>query len=369
MKVAIRYSVLYSLALVLLAVSMSGCEFMRAVTFTSDDVTSFQRAGSRARLEVYPSADGDCLAGPEDTKTMAAIEAGLISAGAVIALNVIEGEIKSYLDKKKSEFTATYATAESIDAFYPRKAAYRMGFDCIRFRRSLDKDDTQPPFMDDDRLLAMELVVRMVPSPNQTAMKLRPERLTLVRAAARTDQESKGIEITVQIKLDAVATNEKGVAAVVTVADKVLGIPDLHTTGDRKKAFTVLGMQTPGCIKQKPGYKVVTKDGEAECRDLRETSWFEAVPKSDIDIKKCDETPQPPGTKDRTMVDDGAKTKNQPPACTGVTPITLALSVTETGSGADTFGAASKIIDDNKGTFNDAIRDAIKEGLTKSGGS
>lgn len=349
MLVAVPKSVLRAITLGGVALSLSGCQFVRAVTFTSDDVTSFQRAGSEARIDVYP-ATGDCLAGPPNAEAMAAFGPGLAAAAAVIALNVTEGEIQGYLDRKQKEFVATYAAATSVDAFYRRRANYVAGFNCIRIRRSVEPSNEKldGSLLDDGRPLAMELVVRIVPSPNRLALKLRPERVQLIRAAARTDNDGKDIEISARIKIDAIARNEKGVTTAVTVVDKVLTLPDLHTTGDRNRPFTVVSTETQACREKSPGDKIGEGADQYECRVLRESSWFEAVPQSALDVNEC-------GPADDRKI-----------TCLGVTPATFAVSVTETGSGADTFGDASKVIDDNKSAFNDAIRDAIKDALTKS---
>ena len=79
------------------------------------------------------------------------------------------------------------------------------------------------------------------------------------------------------------------------------------------------------------------------------TSWFPAFPRSDSEIKRCN-----------ALGSD----------CSGVTALSIAVLVTEVGSGGDAFGTFGKEIDDNKKTLNDAISKAITDALTpKSGGS
>jgi hypothetical protein len=318
-------------AVVLLSsVALVGCELYRALSFEGDEVTSYKKADAAATINV----SNDAYCGAEEQKVIAP---ALAAAAVGIALNLAESEIQGYLDRKKQQFTATDNASASGPAEYARTALGGRGlsasFDCVHLIRSI----TEKGERGDEPVLAFETYVRIETAPGGQAQRLVPRSLTLARAAALTDRQSRKVDTSVEIKIDAIAGGEK-IIEKVAVADQTLKFAGLQTPGGEN------GKPNPSkTIYDCDAAIQATKDAK-RCRNLPRSSWFPAIPKTAQDMSRC--------TKD--------------PTCKGITPFTVSALVTETGSGGDDFGTLSKDIDDNKKTLNDAITSTIKDALTKT---
>ena len=99
-------------------------------------------------------------------------------------------------------------------------------FDCVHLIRSI----TEKGERGDEPVLAFETYVRIETAPGGQAQRLVPRSLTLARAAALTDRQSRKVDTSVEIKIDAIAGGEK-IIEKVAVADQTLKFAGLQTPG------------------------------------------------------------------------------------------------------------------------------------------
>jgi hypothetical protein len=298
----------------------AGCAFFRTVTFQSDDM-SFQREGSKAKLELYGSdAPEACKDGPQRAKAIPLLLAPL--AGQFL-LHLAESEIQGFLEKKKKEFTANYTAMVSAPYYYQKAltdqdlreglTAYSKGtFNCLRLQRTIRADGQE--------VVAFRWVGALVWNTSTTSLKVETEALEISRAAARTDKGSRKIDVTIEVKIDSTTHNERGDGITTTLADKTLAFPG-----------AIIGET----------YPLGTDDTK-----VGTSSWFPEIPKGQQEIDRC-----------------GLLT-----ACLGVTALNVSVMVAEVGSGGDSFGELGKQIDDNKKTMEDAVSKAIDALTSKSSG-
>jgi len=303
-------TVIRVVALGLVMTLLSSCTFMRAITFQSDP-QSFKKENSKVTIQYYRS--NACKEGASKEEVAPLLAAALVT----IAIDIASSEIQNYLEKKKKEFTASYSGTINAPSYYGRvkeKEYSAIAFNCLRVMRTI-KDGDKP------EVTAFDWIATLVPNDSGTALAIRTDTIKLDRAAARTDQSSRKIDVSVEVKIDATTLNDKGDIVTSTIADKTL-------------AFQ--GMKI-----EEPTTQVVT------------SSWFPAIPRSQAEMARCDAL-QPAAS-----------------ACKGVSPVSISVLVTEVGSGGDTFGDLSKQIGDNKKTLEDAVNKAVTNALTpqSSGGS
>ena len=336
----------------MITILLTNCTFLRAVSFQSDDETSFKRTASQAILELYGRANPDhCKEGPLLTKKdpndlTAAVPVVIIAALAQVAVNIASSEMAAYLQKKakgihrrvrgvralalllcKGAPTLSRRGGSSADGALPPGAppwakrwfstapAYSVPvFNCLRLTRTITEAG--------QKTNALVWIGAVVPSGSGTALKAESRFLALPLAAARTDRATRAVEVSVELKLDATVANEKGQITTINVADKIIGHPDLHVRStydpDPKKAYS--------------------------------SSWFPAIPKTPQEIAQC------------------AALNEE---CAGVSAVSVSILVTEVGSGGEAFGELGKQIDDNKKTLSDAVNKAVTDALTEKpkGGS
>jgi hypothetical protein len=317
------------LSLFLLASFVSSCAFFQAITFEADEATSFKKEDTKVRLTLYhANVPEECIVAPHPAEEGPKFAPVLGAAAVSLALNLAESELTSYLDKKKKEFTAIYGNAISQQYAYAPPDLNSLAYNCLEIIRTVT--DGGKPNQD-----AFRFVASVIPSPNGSASVLRPELLRLTRAAAKTDNKSRKLDITVEVKIDAVSLGTKTEPVVTSIADKTLTFSGVvaPTTPDAAVDLT-RGTDCKG--------RPISNEATGGCLG-NGTSWFVSIPKSSKERIAC-----------------------KPNTCKGITPITVAVLVTETGAGADNFGAARSEIDDNKKTVNDAIQSAVKDALTKA---
>jgi hypothetical protein len=258
--------------LCLCAVALSGCAFVRAVTFQSDTDYSYQREGSRVELRLFDSKLGKSCEDtvlepakkPGDVRT-SMVAAPLIAAGVGIALNVAESEIQAYLARRAKEFSAAYNASVNVPFFYERRndGTYAPVFDCLWLTRTVKQDGQD--------VKALDWFGRLVTNPSRTAARLETEAVRLHRAAARTDAATRKVDVTVAVKIDATTlVNAQGKIATATVADKILAYPGLTTLGD---SVPPAGTPPPPPMKR-----------------TVESSWFPSVQRTAAETKACDDT-------------------------------------------------------------------------------
>jgi hypothetical protein len=306
---------LMAFAAAVACVLLVGCSLWRAATFRSHD-RSYKQETQSSTLKVF-DAD-DCAQSSE--------AAAAVAAAVGIVASIAESEMASYLAAKQKEFTASYTAQSNVDPYYIQtkkddKHAYTtVAFHCLNLTRSIQNKDstgqkTEPAFV---------WTGRMVPNASGSAWKLKTEAVALRWAAARTSKDSGKVDVSVELKMEVTALNDKGETATTTVADKTLKFPGLKIDA--------------------------TADGRVVAKDMNvESSWFPAVPRSQKEIDQCEAL--------------GA-------GCNGVSSITITASVTETGSGGDAFGTLGKEISDNSKSFNDALSQALGgKSQSSTGGS
>jgi hypothetical protein len=319
------------LTLLLILIPLSGCTFFKTVFFSSSD-ESFVRKDSEVKLEVFAGTDpkkcDDTVKPPE----AAALAVPLIAAATQIAVNIAASELEAYLAEKQKEFTYSFSGTLNRPYYYVRSSKphtndkdasihYKNPFyNCLKLTRRVptpteaDKNKTDTVF---------EWTAGLVPSEAGTALKIKTIDLKVAKGGARTGKENK-IDLKIVVKIDATTHNEKGEITTTTVADKTLAYPEV-VLGDNS---------TP----------VKFKDVES--------TWFTPIPRSKIEAEKCDEM----YTHDNTT-------------CPGISPISVSLAVTETGSGSAAFGDLAKEVSDNKKTLGDALNKAISDALKPASSS
>lgn len=315
---AVRHAALRLLAVTVVAVSLSGCAFARAVTFRSDP-QSFKAENPTVTLTYYrPQPGRPCTDGPPlEEAAVAGVLAPLVARFAVdFAIDQIQG----YLDKKKKEFTATYNASINAPYYYGRVAANdysRLAFTCLLLTRTVA--DGAGPSAD-----ALRWVATLVPNDAGTAVRVETNVLQLQRAAARTDRKTRKVDVSIAVKIDATTLTDKGDITTSTVVDKTL-------------AFAGVKLEDAG--------RTAT------------SSWFPAIPRTRAEMVRCEEQ-HAPGTPADSR-------------CRGISAVTLSVLVTEVGSGGTAFGDLSKQIGDNRKTIEDTLGKALSDALTPaaSGGT
>lgn len=308
----------HATAIALLALTTQGCTLWKVLTF-SHHPNSLKTEGAKLHFQVFHRQDNNCTEGPVIRTDF--VPAVLMAAGVGVLVNVLESELTSYLTAKQKEFTATYSANVTLPYFYPKGAP--SPFNCLRVTRTFEVEENGTKAEKD----AMVWAGIFQPNDSGTALRVKTQRLRLLAAAARTGKNEGSVDLSLEIKIDAVAMNDKREIVSTTIADKVLKFPKFTIGSD----MTFLDQEDWSA--QKAGT----------------SSWFPALPRSTAEETKCDGLGN---------------------SCHGVTPVTIAVSWTEVGSGGDSFGALGKEIDDNKKTLNDAISKTITDALTPpSGGS
>jgi uncharacterized protein YceK len=193
---------------VCLVISVSGCSFVRTVTFSSAD-NSYQNEGSKANLEVFSENQEGNPCAPEMLPT------ALIAAAGGIILNVAESEIQGYIDEKKQEFTANY----SRNGNFYNTADDELN--CLRIQRTVKGKDGRDK-------VAFEWLASIVSDKEKGVSYLHTESIYLNKSAARTDSDSQKLDVSIEVKFDVTAKNEKGIVATRTLADKTLNYPGLE---------------------------------------------------------------------------------------------------------------------------------------------
>ncbi|MBL1265811.1 hypothetical protein [Candidatus Methylomicrobium oryzae] len=192
---------------------LSGCTFIRAVTFVSDD-NSFKREGSKVNLTLFSKHDNNNPCEPKPIFETEFVPPLLAGAAVAIAMNIAESEISSYLDKKQKEFTANYGA--NANYIYNIKDP----MNCIKITRTISPKNTN-----DDPPIAFEWVAGLEETSTNTeikALSLKPKWMILNKAAARTDSSSKKVDVSIEIKIDVTAENEKKSVVTSNFADKFI---------------------------------------------------------------------------------------------------------------------------------------------------
>ena len=189
-----------AVALALASALLCGCTFWRALTFQSDP-NSYQRAGTHADLTVKPlPASRDCTAPIE--------AAALVAAAVGVIASIAESEVQSYLTQKQKEFTATYNGQSNVSFFYGEdpgaKGKYhQIQAQCMTLVRSID--------VAGKRESAFQWVGRLIGNDSGTAWKIHTDAVLLKKAAARTDRSSHKVDVKLEVKIEAMTVDEKGV--------------------------------------------------------------------------------------------------------------------------------------------------------------
>jgi hypothetical protein len=300
--------------------AIPGCTFVKALSFSGDTATSYKREGSKAKLEVYAQTSPEnCVNGPPQ-EGVRALPVALATGLVTVALNLAESEIDSYLAAKQKQFTANYGANLNKPFYYTRDRDKYLqpSFDCVRLIRYIKEGDR-------DNALAFRWVGSLEPTASGSGLTVKTRELLLRRAAALTDEKTRKVDITVEIKIDVTTENDKGQITTANVGDKTL---------------LYQGVQTPG--------QTSTEPAPIEEALQVSSSWFPAIPRGQKEIDRCNSL--------------GAE------ECKGVSAVNVAVQVTETGSGGDAFGTALKQFDDNKATLNTMVKDLVSGALTPTTG-
>lgn len=243
-------------------------------------------------------------------------------AGAVIGL--VGSEIGAYVDKQAKTFTATFGNAVNHEMLFAKKERDRLtlDFDCIVVRQTTKKDTPGPGF---------DFAVLLVQSRGVT-----PEGYTLVpvfyrmsRSAARTGRTGE-VDVTVAITISAVMSEASG-RRFVTLADRTIVLPEVSLPKPDEK-----GVVPP------TGEEKRAKTGDKDRLGVVNASaWFSLASATDSDgCMKHDE-------------------------CLGIMPVSVAVKVTEVGTGSPNYGLASKEAGDLAKTISDGIGKIITSVTSK----
>jgi hypothetical protein len=303
-----------------LLVSLSGCAVIKAATFRGDDATSHKIDGSQVTLQTFFQADpAACVNGPPQGQQERFIPAAIAVGIATVAISAIENSVDTYLANKQKEFTYQYGANANQPYYYARSASSFAPYtvisvNCIRLTRYIKEGD-QPNYP------AFIWTASMEPTSSGSGLEIKTRQLRLARAGALTDEKTRKVDISVEVKIDATTINDNGQGVTTNVADKTLAYQGVQTPG-----------QTASAVSDWP------------MPHLIETSWFPAIPRGQKEITQCNALP----------ID----------SCGGVSAINIGVQVTETGSGATTFADATKQFDDNKSSVNSAVTSLINSALT-----
>jgi|CXWL01.1.fsa_nt_gi hypothetical protein len=246
-----------------------------------------------------------------------AVPAVLAAAAVQIMMNVAASELESYLSEKQKEFSFTYNGNINMPYYYLRSGPNeynRIIYNCLLLTRYMP-NQLEAKEDDGKREAVFEWKAGLVPSASGAAIMIKTVDLKLRKAGARTGKDSNKIDLKVEAKIDSTTHNEKGEIVTTTVADKTLSYPGV-TISDQSNA-------------------------NDRFRKI-ESTWFPPIPRSPKEAASCDIL------KER---------------CAGISPVSISVSVTETGSGGASFGDLGKEIADNKKTLGDAINKAITDAL------
>ena len=255
-----------------------------------------------------------------------------------VVLNLAEGEVGTYIDNKKKQFSASYSATLSsspgdgafekgsdISTSKQKAYIYEPEFDCIHVYRTVkEKDNPKAP--------AFDAYVAIETDKSGISQRLVPRSVKLSRAAALTDNSTRKVDVSLELKIVALSAGEKGPTNA-TVVDQVINYPGLLTPGGNA-GITNDAAHIYACPPEKPN--------DEGCKRFVGSGWYPGIPKVQADIDRC----------------------NKDAGCKGVTQYQVSALVTETGSGADAFGTLGTTIDGNKAGLNSALTDYIKTLLT-----
>ena len=328
---------------------IGGCTFFNVLFFQTDN-NSFQRRGSQATLLVFHADENGCPSSKPEYIAAVPIFAAL---GQVV-VNVAASEIESYIEAKRKEFDYTYKASVNLDGLYEVKLKRASGEKpwsiidtepinkarCITIKRTFEESQSSVFTAEEVKMLNLAFMWggQLQESKSGTAFKFRTDRIILRRAGARTDSDTRKVDVTVQLKIEAITTNEKGDFSSTAVADKVLSFPGLTTPEQGKPTSPrVFSVGQTGSGSDSTG----------------ESSWFPKIAFSQKDIEKCT------SKLGRSVLETKCP----------VTPVTISVLVTEAGSGSSDFGKLIKEIDDNKQTLSDSLGKALSEGINNKASS
>jgi len=317
---------------------LTGCALWQTLTFQKH--TYSRIAPTDITLSLYnprelTKAEQDYLSPKEvqDTKAIAdmcgyskdrlhtlaigAVAGAAIVAGTTLALNIIGDEIGGYIEKQKGEFIKSFYAKTTHESFLKRVGSnYELAFDCL-----VVKQLTQ------GKKPGLDLAVRLYLAKDETSIIFVPTYYAFSRSVAKTDATG-AVDIDVKVTMTTVSIGEKNERSIQALSDQTISF---------------LGVKLPSSADDHSEPRPTTDRN----LDKKVTgSWF-PFPIADPDRKRC-------------SVD--AK-------CDGILPVTVAVTISETGTGAPDFGTANKEIGDSTKILSDGISKIIdayvKEGQKK----
>jgi len=320
----------------------SGCAVLQALTFkqhpashvpagtvdvwlvraaSETDITTSDPQGQRRKL-LDENANWCYESQPEAKILIAPLAGAALTAFAGILVGAVGNEISGYLDRQTRTFTATFGNAVNHNVLFAKddKKQLRLAFDCIVVRQATK-----------DNAAGFDFAARVVPSNNTTpeGYALVPVFYRLSRSSARTGSTGE-VDVTVAITISAVMSEASG-TRFVTLADRTIVLP-------------VISLPRPGKGGTLPKLgderRASTKD-EERLGDANASAWFPLT--SAVDAASC-------------MRDQ---------ACLGIMPVSVAIRVTETGTGSPNYGLASKEAGDLAKTISDGIGKIITSVTSK----
>ena len=341
------------ISVAVLALFLSSCEFFRVATFNDHEgslvreAESFQaqliRPGNNGVITLDDSSDPQNTCGiplsedekPADLKSLmfSTAIAGLIVAGAGLAIDSGFDAIEGYIEKEIEKFKHTYAPVALNIAeldFNPnqiapngkRKIAY-----CLLLTRTVEISVNGKP----DRQTAFELSVAFVQLSKQ-AFYMKPVFGRMCYAGARTGSDSASVDVNVSIGIS---------------------VPVRAASGPKTTLLAFREFELPQ-VEIVTGCKSNPTDNKGDAQSSLRFRMFERPKTSPSTFKSPG-----PGEIPKSKFSESSLF----PSPQNSTSATIVVSVTETGSGAKDFGKVKSKIGSSRAALKKLAIDKLTEFL------
>ena len=323
----------------LTCLGLGSCELWQVLTFSSHPDSGFKNSvttvelislespgGNPQRAKIQQEFDKYCKRGV--TPEFAPFLVPIATAVATFLIDKGSQAIQDWTQKKKDQFTTTAGVQVTPDAFLVKSGkVLKPAINCFVVKQSVRTDPSNDQSSLDEAFVFGALVVL---DKKPSAFKLVPTFYQLSKATALTDGDSGKVDVDLKFVFNIVGTGD-------SAAQKVTGLGTAE--------LTLKGLMLPkaGAKSEPQSAADLGQDGkpvDKRLGDAAASGWL-PIAANDTAASKC-------------LSDN---------SCTEFEPVTINVTMTETGTGSDAFGKLNKDVSDNTKTFETGITSALQNYL------
>jgi len=313
---------------------LSACETYQILTFEAHP-NSFAKPG-KLRLDLLGeqlrqgAAEQDrttmdeysrCVPPERLTPEVLPFLAPLAVGAASLAIESTSKAIQTWADARKKEFqTTSSAQANSNELLEKRSDGFYLSFSCIFLNQAVKSAKAGEPESG-----GFEFAAKVVTTDDRRAFKLIPTYYKLATSTAKTDAQSGKVQIAIKFSFDTVTINHNRELTKVSLGDVTVNIP---------------GAELPKDTSEAKDHSAFSNPPDDAVGERHESAWILAY-LSDEELSRC--------AKDAS--------------CKGLGPVTVGVTVTQTGTGSEAFGQLSTDLSSNTKTVDDAIKQVVQSAL------